>query len=136
MDSETEIIRAKLRAPRAAGAAGILFATLLITSQTLIWVTIPADASSATIDIIRHSKAIEVAFNLLPFAGIAFLWSIAVADRLGELEDRFFTTVFVGSGLLYVAMILTAGTIAGALLSMMAAASENLSGPPYQPKMR
>jgi len=129
LDSETEIIRAKLRAPRSAGAAGILFATLLITNQTLIFVTIPADASSASIDIVRHSKAIEVAFNLLPFAGIAFLWFIAVVrDRLGELEDRFFTTVFVGSGLLYVAMIFTAGAIAGALLGMMAAASENLSG--------
>jgi len=42
----------------------------------------------------------------LPFAGIAFLWFIGVLrDRLGELEDRFFATVFLGSGLLFLAML-------------------------------
>ena len=40
--------------------------------------------------------------NLIPFAGIAFLWFIGVLrDRLGEQEDRFFATVFFGSGLLF-----------------------------------
>jgi len=39
---------------------------------------------------------------LAPFADIAFLWFIGVLrDRLGELEDRFFATVFFGSGLLF-----------------------------------
>jgi hypothetical protein len=43
-----------------------------------------------------------LALYLVPFAGIAFLWFIGVLrDRLGELEDRFFATVFFGSGLLY-----------------------------------
>ena len=58
---------------------------------------------------ISHSKTISLALNLLSFAGIAFLWFIAVVrDRLGELEDRFFTTVFLGSGLLYIAMVFMA----------------------------
>jgi hypothetical protein len=54
-----------------------------------------------------------IALNLLPFAGIAFLWFMAVVrDRLGELEDRFFATVFLGSGFIYVVMIFTAAAIA------------------------
>jgi hypothetical protein len=35
-----------------------------------------------------------------PFCG-----SSALRDRLGELEDRFFATVFLGSGLLFLAML-------------------------------
>jgi hypothetical protein len=55
--------------------------------------------------------------NLLPFAAIAFLWFIGVVrDRIGEGEDRLFATVFLGSGLLFVAMMLAAGAIAGGLL--------------------
>ena len=54
-------------------------------------------------------KAVVVALNLLPFAGIAFLWFIGVVrDRIGEGEDRFFATVFLGSGLLFVAMMMSA----------------------------
>jgi hypothetical protein len=35
-----------------------------------------------------------VALNLIPFAGIAFLWVIGVLrDRIGEREDRFIATV-------------------------------------------
>ena len=39
---------------------------------------------------------------LMPFAGISFLWFIGVVrDGLGRFEDRFFSTVFLGSGLLF-----------------------------------
>jgi hypothetical protein len=62
--------------------------------------------------------ALTLALNLLPFAGIAFLWFIGVIrDRIGENEDRFFATVFLGSGLLFVAMLFVAGAIAGGLAS-------------------
>jgi hypothetical protein len=55
--------------------------------------------------------------NLLPFAGIAFLWFIgALRDRLGGHEDRFFATVFFGSGLLFLGMLFTAAAVIGALL--------------------
>ena len=58
-----------------------------------------------------------VALNLLPFAAIAFLWFIGVVrDRIGEGEDRLFATVFLGSGLLFVAMMLSAAAVAGGLL--------------------
>ena len=54
-----------------------------------------------------------------PFAGIAFLWFLAVVrDRIGAREDRFLSTVFLGSGLLFVAMFWAAGAaIAGLVAS-------------------
>ena len=65
----------------------------------------------------RKRDAVVLALNLLPFAGIAFLWFIGVVrDRIGEGEDRFFATVFLGSGLLFIAMLFAAGAIAGGLV--------------------
>ena len=56
-----------------------------------------------------------LALNLVPFAGIAFLWFIGVLrDRLGKAEDRFFATVFFGSGLLYLGMLFSAAALIGA----------------------
>jgi hypothetical protein len=54
----------------------------------------------------------------LPSFGIAFLWFIAVIRNLiGAREHRFFATVFLGSGLLFVAMLFVAAGVAGALLA-------------------
>jgi hypothetical protein len=70
---------------------------------------------------------VEIALNLVPFAGIAFLWFIGVLrDRIGQREDRFFATVFLGSGLLLVAMLFVASAVAGGLF----AAASRSSGPP------
>ena len=58
-----------------------------------------------------------LALNLVPFAGIAFLWFIGVLrDRLGEREDRFFATVFLGSGLLFLAMLFISAAVAGGII--------------------
>ena len=55
-----------------------------------------------------------LALNLVPFAGIAFLWFIGVVrDRLGMYEDRFFATIFFGSGILFLAMFFAAATVLG-----------------------
>jgi hypothetical protein len=63
----------------------------------------------------------------MPFAGIAFLWFIAVVrNRLGALEDRFFATVFLGSGLLYIAMTFTSAALAGGLIRVLISAPEIL----------
>ena len=49
---------------------------------------------------------------LAPFAGIMFLWFVAVIrDQIGEREDRFFATVFFGSGLLFVALLFAAAAV-------------------------
>ena len=64
-----------------------------------------------------------VALNLVPFAGVAFLWFIGVLrDRLGEQEDRFFATVFLGSALLFLAMLFASAATAGAVMLMTSAA--------------
>jgi hypothetical protein len=121
-------IRNRLRAPRAAAVAGILFSLLLIACYVLVWVSIPANPEAQDLDLIGHSKTISFALNLLPFAGIAFLWFIAVVrNRLGALEDRFFATVFLGSGLLYIAMIFTSAALAGGLIRVLMNAPEILT---------
>ena len=78
MVEETSVVHKGLRAPRAAAVAGILFSVLLVSSYTLVWVSIPASPEAHGLDVISHSKTISFALNLLPFAGIAFLWFIAV----------------------------------------------------------
>jgi hypothetical protein len=116
-----------MKTPRAAAIAGIISAVLLIVSQVLIRISIPSNPLGPALDVISHSKTISLALNLLPFAGISFLWFIAVVrDRLGELEDRFFVTVFLGSGLLYIAMLFVSAALAGGLIRVLGSGTENL----------
>ena len=62
-----------------------------------------------------------MAVHLAPFAGIAFLWFIGVLrNRLGTLEDQFFATVFLGSGLLFVASLFAAAAFSGAIVEAIA----------------
>ena len=117
-----------LRTPRAAAVAGIIFSALLITALVLLRLSAPAHASNpgAWLSNPRNRGEVAVALNLVPFAGIAFLWFIGVLrDRIGEREDRFFATVFLGSGLLFVAMMFVAAAVAGATI---AAAGSKLPG--------
>jgi len=127
MGQDDSLMYKGLKTPRAAAIAGILFSLLLITSELLVWASIPANLEGSASEVISHSKTIALAFNLLPFAGIAFLWFIAVVrNRLGALEDRFFATVFLGSGLLYVAMIFTSAALAGGLIRVLSNTPEIL----------
>src|SRR5579871_1371907 len=118
-----------LRTPRGAAVAGIIFSVLLITALTLLRISAPAHPGAGGQWLTDSGKraAVAVALNLVPFAGIAFLWFIGVLrDRIGEREDRFFATVFLGSGLLFVGMIFVAAAVGGALIAT--ASSSNLSG--------
>ncbi len=111
--------RTVIRSPRAAAVAGIVFSVLLTVALALVRSVSPTDPKAAGDWLADGSrrKAVVVALNLLPFAAIAFLWFIGVVrDRIGEGEDRFFATVFLGSGLLFVAMMLATGAVAGGLL--------------------
>jgi hypothetical protein len=120
MNREAGLIREPMKTPRAAAVAGIIFSLLLIASFSLIRISVPASPLSEAAGFIKHAKAISLALNLLPFAGIAFLWFIAVLrDRLGNLEDRFFATVFFGSGLLFVGMIFTSAATAGGIITIL-----------------
>jgi hypothetical protein len=108
-----------LTTPRAAAIAGILFSLLLIASLVLIRISVPADPQDAGEWLSGGWKKVSLALNLLPFAGIAFLWFIGVVrDRLGQNEDRLFATVFLGSGLLFLATLFTSAGIAGGIMSL------------------
>jgi len=117
MSEEHSLIRKGPRTPRAVAVAGILFWVLLVTSYLLIWISVLSSLGGPTLALISHSQTVSLAMNLVPFAGIAFLSFIAVVrNRLGALEDRFFATVFLGSGWLYLAIIFTSPALAGGLI--------------------
>jgi hypothetical protein len=127
MSQDMTSVRRELTTPRAAAVAGILFSLLLMASLVLIRLAIPDDPLGAASDVKAHAKAITLALNMLPFAGIAFLWFIAVVrDRLGELEDRFFVTVFLGSGYLFIATLFFSAAKAGGILTVLGSGQEAL----------
>jgi hypothetical protein len=117
--------RAGLRTPRAAAVAGIVFSVLLIIAIVLLRISVPGNPAvpGAWLSDSARRTAVTVALNLVPFAGIAFLWFIGVIrDRIGDREDKFFGTVFLGSGLLFVAMLFVAAAVAGGILAGASAA--------------
>ncbi len=118
----------QLRTPRAAAVAGIIFSVLLISSLVLLRISSPphADVAGSWLTDSGQRRTLAIGLNLVPFAGIAFLWFIGVLrDRIGEREDRFFATVFLGSGLLFVAMLFAAAAIAGGLITDVTSAPAN-----------
>lgn len=119
----TTITRGTLKTPRAAAIAGIVFSVLLFVIVALLRVTVPADPAETGAWLATDPRNVTLALNLVPFAGIAFLWFIGVLrDRLGQREDRFFATVFFGSGLLFLAMLFVAAAIIGAIVLAFATA--------------
>jgi hypothetical protein len=111
------VIHDQLKAPRVGAIAGIVFSILLIISLVLTRVSVPASPVDAGTWLSRSGSSIHLALGLLPFAGIAFLWFIGVLrDRMGAQEDRFFATVFLGSGFLFLAMIFISFAVAGGLM--------------------
>jgi hypothetical protein len=123
-----EKTRRKMETPRAAAIAGILFALLYGGSLILIRLSISTDLTvedSAWLD--ANYKMVTLALNMIPYAGIAFLWFIGVIrDHLGDFEDRFFATVFLGSGLLFLAMTFITAAFAGGLVSSYALNKNNI----------
>ncbi|MFF1833613.1 hypothetical protein ACFVXE_05320 [Streptomyces sp. NPDC058231] len=124
--------RQALRTPRAAGLAGIVFALLLAAAIVLIRLAMPGrpgDESSEWLTDSSRRRTVQTALNLIPFAGIFFLWFMgAVRARIGKAEDQFLATVFLGSGLIFVATLFGAAAAAGSLL-VMAGSSGPGSGP-------
>jgi hypothetical protein len=128
------VVGRDLRAPRAAGVAGLLFAALFITS--LLMLRGQPDAGSTAGEIERWylghdaNRIGVIGLYLVPFAGIAFLWFIAVIrSHVGDREDQFFATVFLGSGLLFVAMLFAAAATASAPLASVKFQHAPLPGP-------
>ncbi len=127
MDPEIDQVRKWLKTPRSAAIAGIIFSLLLMASLILIKLSVPASSNEFGQLIASPilSNRVLLALNMVPFSGIAFLWFIGVIrDLIGELEDKFFATVFLGSGLLFVAMLFAAAAVAGGIIASL---SSNLS---------
>ena len=113
----------RLPAPQGAAIAGIIFSALFTTSVVLIRLSVPSELSSGTDRVLTSRRYLSIALTLMPFAGIAFLWFVGVIrDRLGPQEDQFFSTVFFGSSLLFLALVFVSVAVAGGIL---AAASLN-----------
>ena len=86
--------------PRVVAISGVIFSALYITSLVLVRLAMPADPKEPGIWLTdpTYRNWVGIALNLVPFAGIAFLWYMAVLrNRIGLLEDRFFATVFLDS---------------------------------------
>ncbi|MDQ0512469.1 hypothetical protein [Ancylobacter amanitiformis] len=112
-----DVTRAALKTPKAAAIAGIVFSLLLLAIFGLLRSAVPADPLERGIWLTADRGQVGLALNLVPFAGIAFLWFIGVLrDRLGAQEDRFFATIFFGSALLLLATIFVTAAMIGALL--------------------
>jgi hypothetical protein len=108
----------RLTTPRSAALAGVVFAVLFTTSLVLIRSSIPADPHAPPDWVDDSSSSLSVALTLMPIAGIAFLWFLGVVrDRLGALEDRFFASVYLGSGLLFLAMVFVSMALAGGIVA-------------------
>ncbi|MET0699716.1 MAG: hypothetical protein ABWY93_08620 [Mycobacterium sp.] len=108
----------RLNTPRAAALAGVLFAILFATALTLIRLALPEGAAPGSQWLDVGSTKLRVASILMPFAGITFLWFIGVVrDGFGQFEDKFFSTVFIGSGLLFLAMIFASSAVGAGLVA-------------------
>lgn len=125
------MIRQAPSAPRGIAVSGLIFSALFLTSLVILRLAVPADPADSGVWLAdpNSRRWVGVALNLFPFSGIAFLWFMGVLrNRIGELEDRFFATVFLGSGLLFVAMLFACGAVAQGLMGVFGDSGHLISG--------
>src|SRR6476659_3990762 len=108
------------RSRRAAAVAGIVFGVLLLTALTMTRIALTGGNLESLVADSQRRALIRNSLNLVPFAGIAFLWFIGVIrDQLGDVEDRLFSTVFLGSGLLFLGLLFTGAATASSMVLML-----------------
>jgi hypothetical protein len=114
------------RSRRSAAIAGIVFGVLLLMALTMLRIALSADSLQSLRTDPQRRTLIRLSLNLVPFAGLAFLWFIGVLrDQLGAVEDRLFSTAFLGSGLLFVAMLFVGAGTSTSLMATLAGTSVN-----------
>ena len=121
-------IQRRIKSPRSAAIAGIAYSILMITSMILTASISQTKPENITRDLLESwSRTATIVITLIPFAGIAFLWFTGVIrDRLGEMEDQFFSTIFLTSGTIQVVLLFLWGAIFGALMVTRTIASVGL----------
>lgn len=107
------------RRVESAAAAGVIYAILGATAMILIRSIPPPSSSEAEwiewIADASNRRSLFIALSISSISAVAFLWFVAVVRRrIGELEDRFFATVFLGSALVHVALWLVGMSILAA----------------------
>jgi hypothetical protein len=137
MTERTSFNREKLKTPRAAAIAGILFSGLLITSLILVRISIPFNPLESGDWLRNNARVVGIALSLIPLSGVAFLWFMGVVrDRFGEMEDRFFATVFLGSGFLFLVLMFISAGIAGSVILLYGNSLGNLAKDEFYPFSR
>ena len=115
----------RLTTPRAAALAGVVFALLFGAVLILIRTNMPEGVQGSAQWLTSRRSGIATATVLMPFTGISFLWFMGVVrDGLGRYEDRFFATVFLGSGLLFLAMMFVSTSVAAGLVAANTAVTD------------
>ena len=131
-DPATPSAPRRLRTPRSAAIAGIIFAVLLGLSMALIQATYSESNRYDPSWLTESTWTISVAVALVPFAGVAFLWFMGVIrDHFGDAEDRFFATVFLGSGYLLLASMFVWIALLGSAVATASVAPEWAKGDSY-----
>ena len=116
---QKKAIGKKVRSIEAASIAGIAYAVLAFIALTLLTrlpsLSLSSEEIAAWYEDAANRAPVVIGLNLAAISSVAFLWFIAVIRRrVGDREDRFFATVFLGSGILYVGMWLVAATLLAA----------------------
>ena len=128
MTVDTRRLATRFRTRRSAAIAGIVFGVLLLAALIMLRIALSEGALQPLQDDARARTLIRLSLSLVPFAGIAFLWFIGVVrEQLGEIEDRLFSTVFMGSGLLFLAMLFAGAATSASLMAMLAAGDVNVA---------
>jgi hypothetical protein len=127
MSAQSPVLTARFwRNRRSAAIAGIVFGVLLLASLTMTGIALSEDSLQSFESDAQRRTLIRLSLHLVPFAGIAFLWFIGVIrEQLGSVEDRLFSTVFLGSGLLFLAMLFVGAVTTTSMMEMLAEGNVN-----------
>jgi hypothetical protein len=119
-------LQKQVRSPRSAALAGILFSALLIASMLLITGVTQMSAEDISAEWLEtRADSASLALSLIPFAWIAFFWFTGVIrDHIGDREDRFFATVFLGSGIAFVVLLFIYAATTGAVFGSFSQAAD------------
>jgi len=111
-------VRRALSSVESAALSGLAAAVLLSLSVYLLGRQ--PGVRSSTEDLAWYTDSgnrftVFLGLNLAALGVVAFLWFMAVVRRrLGDQEDQFFATVFVGSGIAFAMLTITAAVCAAA----------------------
>ena len=119
-----------VRTTQAAAVAGVVYA-LLSFATLAIFSAVPDLDDPALVGWFNddgNQDRLLLSLNLTSVSTVAFLWFVAVIRRrVGDREDQFFSTVFVGSGIvLIVSTLLAAGAAASPAVGARLLGAESL----------